>query len=176
MKLIDHETIKGLVSPTRAFELVKDNFIRKDKWILPPKTSIKHKSSDFFNVMPCMMPSEGFAGVKMIFRRTGRVPTLTSKIIIFDYKTGDALALLDGDYITVLRTGAVAALAAETFAVKNFSRIGLFGPGNTAYATFDVLTSRRKVSSVNPPRLKCDFCVTKIKRKNSSRNFAPSRT
>ena len=176
MKIIDHETIKGLVSPAKAFELVKDDFIRKAEWILPPKTSLKHKSADFFNVMPCMMPSQGFAGVKMIFRRAGRVPTLTSKIVIFDYKTGDALALLDGDYITVLRTGAVAALAAETFAVKNFSRIGLFGLGNTAYATFDVLTSRRKVSSINPPRLKCGFCVTKTMRKNSSRDFARSGT
>ena len=91
-----------------------------------------------------MMPEEGFAGVKMIFRRAGRIPTLTSKIIIFDYKTGDALALIDGDYLTVLRTGAVAALAAETFAVKNYNRIGLFGLGNTAYATFDVLNERKE--------------------------------
>ena len=150
MKIINHDTIKGLIAPTEAFELVKDNFIRKSEWILPPKTSLKHESPDFFNVMPCMMPAEGFAGVKMIFRRAGRVPTLTSKIIIFDYRTGDALALLDGDYLTVLRTGAVAALAAETFAVKNFSRIGLFGLGNTAYATFDVLVARRKVLEAPP--------------------------
>ena len=144
MKIITHEKIKGLINPVRAFELVKDNFIRKSEWILPAKTSLKYKSPDFFNIMPCMMPEEGFAGVKMIFRRAGRIPTLTSKIIIFDYKTGDALALIDGDYLTVLRTGAVAALAAETFAVKNYNRIGLFGLGNTAYATFDVLNERKE--------------------------------
>ena len=143
MKIITHEAIKGLISPAEAFELVRENFIRKAEWILPAKTSLKYKTADFFNTMPCMMPAEGFAGVKMIFRRAGRVPTLTSKIIIFDYATGDALALLDGDYLTVLRTGAVAALAAETFAVKNYNRIGLFGLGNTAYATFDVLTKRK---------------------------------
>lgn len=150
MKIITHEAIRGLVSPVEAFELVKDNFIRQSEWILPAKTSLKYKSPDFFNIMPCMMPEEGFAGVKMIFRRAGRIPTLTSKIIIFDYVTGDALALIDGDYLTVLRTGAVAALAAETFAVKNFSRIGMFGLGNTAYATFDVLTTRRKILNAPP--------------------------
>ena len=150
MKIITHETVKGLIAPAEAFELVKDNFIRQSEWILPAKTSLKHNSPDFFNVMPCMMPTEGFAGVKMIFRRAGRIPTLTSKIIIFDYATGDALALLEGDYITVLRTGAVAALAAETFAVKNFNRVGFFGLGNTAYATFDVLTSRRKILDDSP--------------------------
>lgn len=97
-----------------------------------------------------MMPKEGFAGVKMIFRRAGRMPTLTSKIIIFDYKTGDALALIDGDYLTILRTGAVAALAAETFAPKNYNRIGLWGLGNTAYATFDILMERRKIFENSP--------------------------
>ena len=150
MKIITHEAIKGLIRPEEAFELVKENFVRKSEWVLPAKTSLKCEASDFFNVMPCMMPAEGFAGVKMIFRRAGRVPTLTSKIIIFDYATGDALALIDGDYLTVLRTGAVAALVAETFAVKNFSRIGMFGLGNTAYATFDVLTTRRKILGAPP--------------------------
>ena len=145
LKIITHEEIKGLIAPNAAFDLVKENFVRKAEWILPAKTSLKYDSADFFNIMPCMMPKEGFAGVKMIFRRAGRVPTLTSKIIIFDYATGDALALIDGDYLTVLRTGAVAALAAETFALKNYNRIGLWGLGNTAYATFDVLTERRKI-------------------------------
>ena len=150
MKIITHEKIKGFIAPAAAFDLVKENFVRKSEWILPPKTSLKYETADFFNIMPCMMPSAGFAGVKMIFRRAGRVPTLTSKIIIFDYATGDALALIDGDYITVLRTGAVAALAAETFAQENYNRIGLWGLGNTAYATFDVLTERRKIRGAKP--------------------------
>lgn len=150
MKIIKHAQIKGLIAPIAAFELVKENFVRQREWILPPKTSLKYDSPDFFNVMPCMMPAQGFAGVKMIFRRAGRVPTLTSKIIVFDYVTGEALALLDGDYITVQRTGAVAALAAEIFAAKNFSRVGFFGLGNTAYATFDVLTTRRNILGSSP--------------------------
>ncbi len=150
MKIITHAVIKGLIRSDEAFEIVKENFIRKNEWILPAKTSLKCGSADFFNTMPCMMPAEGFAGVKMIFRRAGRVPTLTSKIIIFDYVTGDALALIDGDYLTVLRTGAVAALAAETFALKNYTRLGFFGLGNTAYATFDVLTTRRKILGAPP--------------------------
>ena len=54
------------------------------------------------------------------------------------------LALLEGDYITVLRTGAVAALAVETLAVENYKRIGILGLGNTAYAAFDVLTTCKR--------------------------------
>jgi len=165
LKIITHDEIKGVITPTEAFDLVKENFVHKSEWILPPKTSLKYETSDFFNVMPCMMPKEGFAGVKMIFRRAGRIPTLTSKIIIFDYKTGDALALIDGDYLTILRTGAVAALAAETFALKNYSRIGLWGLGNTAYATFDVLTERRKIFRNSPLE------VYLLRYKNQAENF-----
>lgn len=147
MKIIPHNVIKKVFNVTEAFNLVKDSFIRQSEFLLPPKISIKYGESDFFNTMPCVMLNDGVAGVKVVSRHLGRTPTLTAKILLFDSSTGDALALLDGDYITVLRTGAVAALATETFAVKGYSRVGIWGLGNTAYAAFDVLVHNRKNSA-----------------------------
>ena len=140
MKIIPHSMIKNVITQAEAFNLVRDNFIRQKNFLLPPKISIKYGEADFMNTMPCVMLDDGIAGVKVVSRHLGRTPTLTAKILLFDSNTGDALALLDGDYITVLRTGAVAALAAETFAVKGYKRIGIWGLGNTARATFDVLS------------------------------------
>lgn len=146
LKLIPHSVIKGVISPSEAFELVKENFINKSNFLLPPKISLKYNDENFFNTMPCIKKSGGeyITGVKLVSRHLGRTPTLTAKILIFDSITGETLALLDGDYITAFRTGAVAALAAETFAVKNYKRIGFFGLGNTAYATFDILSTVKK--------------------------------
>ena len=89
---------------------------------------------------------------------------MTAKILLFDSTTGNALALLDGDYITAFRTGAVAALAADTLAVKNYNRVGIFGLGNTACAAFDVLTSIEKNSAKN-------FEVFLLRYKNQAENF-----
>ena len=94
--------------------------------------------------MPCVSQRTEIAGVKIVSRHADRKPILSSKIILSDPMTGDDLALLEGDYITVLRTGAVAALAVETLAVENYSRLGLIGLGNTAYASFDVLMHCKK--------------------------------
>ena len=105
MKIIPHSMIKNVIMQADAFNLVKNNFIRQREFLLPPKTSIKYGDSSFLNTMPCVMLNEGIAAVKIVSRHLGRTPTLTAKILLFDSNTGDALALLDGDYITVLRTG-----------------------------------------------------------------------
>ena len=136
--------IKTAVTQRDAFDWVREAFIRKNNFALPPKTSIHYDAGVFFNTMPCVSEIEGIAGVKIVSRHPQRRPILSSKIIFSDPATGDDLALLEGDYITVLRTGAVAALAIETFAVNNYNRIGIWGLGNTAYATFDVLTACKK--------------------------------
>lgn len=148
MKLISHTKIKGIISPEEALQLVKTAFLNQSEFVLPAKISIKYNDGNFFNTMPCLYGRGGVSGVKIVSRHLGRVPTLTSKILIFNPDTGEYFALLDGDYITTFRTGAVAALAAETFAVKNYNRVGFFGLGNTAYATFDVLSAARKNSEI----------------------------
>ena len=146
MKIIPHSMIKNVITQADAFNLVKNNFIRQREFLLPPKTSIKYGNFSFFNTMPCAKLDEGIFGVKVISRHLGRKPTLTAKILLFDSNTGNVLALLDGDYITVLRTGAVAALATETFAVNGYNRVGIWGLGNTARAALDVLSVCRKNS------------------------------
>ena len=56
--------------------------------------------------------------------------------------TGEFLALMDGTWITAMRTGAVAAHSALLFAKNNFSVIGMMGLGNTARATLLVLAEK----------------------------------
>lgn len=50
-------------------------------------------------------------------------------------ETGEFLALMDANYITAMRTGAVAAHSIKLFAKNNFKTIGLIGLGNTARTT-----------------------------------------
>lgn len=47
--------------------------------------------------------------------------------------------MLDGNYITAMRTGAVAAHSIELLSVANYKTIGMIGLGNTARATCKVL-------------------------------------
>ena len=88
--------------------------------------------------MPSLIPKYS-GGVKIVTRYPGRTPALDSQIILYDYTTGTVKALLDGNYITTMRTGAVAAHSIMLFSRHNFKEIGMIGLGNQARATLKIL-------------------------------------
>lgn len=56
-----------------------------------------------------------------------------------DMQTGNFLAMMDANWITAMRTGAVAAHSIKLLAKTNFRNISILGLGNTARATLLVL-------------------------------------
>lgn len=87
------------------------------------------------------MKKTGGGGVKIVTRYPERVPSLNSRLLLFNAENGEFLALMDADWITAMRTGAVAAHSILLFAKENFSTIGMLGLGNTARATLLMLAS-----------------------------------
>ena len=67
-------------------------------------------------------------------RIEGQIPTLKSDITLYDAESGRLLAVMDGDWITAMRTGAVAALAARTFQREGVVTYSMIGLGNIARA------------------------------------------
>lgn len=85
--------------------------------------------------MPTIIPKYHWGGVKLITRYPQRIPSMDSQILLYDLTSGDTIALLDGNYITAMRTGAVAAHSIQLLAKKDFSVLGIMGLGNTSRAT-----------------------------------------
>ena len=142
MKIIDFETIKSLnISPDTCFQWVKEMFIHKADAILPAKNSISLDNNIFFNTMPCCLPS-GHMGVKVVSRFPDRIPALKADLFLYDSRNGELLAVMDATWITAMRTGAVAALAALTLKKQNASEFSFIGLGNTARATLLCLQSQ----------------------------------
>ena len=142
--IITDEQIRSLsISPATCVEWVREAFLAKQGCILSPKISQKPTPDSFFNTMPCCIPAFNRMGVKVVSRLPGNLPPLKSVIDLFDLSTGDLLAVMEANWITSMRTGAVAALAARTFAA-DFSRavFGFVGLGATATATLECLGSQ----------------------------------
>ena len=94
--------------------------------------------------MPCLLPHPAhtsvnfkrqYFGIKEVHRIEGAVPSLGSDMMLYDAATGELLALLDTDWITTMRTGAVAAVSAKALRKPNATTYGFVGLGNTARAT-----------------------------------------
>ena len=136
MKLVDFEHISRLgITPAECVSWA-DHIIRhKYECELPAKISIHLPENVFVNTMPSYIPDENVYGVKVVNRYPHRVPSLESCIMLFDSVTGEELALMDGTWVTAMRTGAVAALAVRHLRKHNAKEYAFMGLGNTCRAT-----------------------------------------
>ena len=145
MKIISFEDVKALnISPADCYQWVADMIKNKKNAQLPAKTHMNMPGNIFCNVMPSIIPlSEEFyaGGVKIVTRYPERKPSLDSKILLFNALSGEFLALMDGNWITAMRTGAVAAHSVIHFAKKNWQTIGMIGLGNVARSSLLILAS-----------------------------------
>ena len=146
MKYITNKKIEDLTYLESQMISWIDQALRiKTNAQLPPKISMVEEGGIFYNTMPCLIKEENVAGVKVVSRYPKRNTTIQGEILLYNFEDGDLMALLDAEYITKMRTGAVAAhsiLLLEKSNAKIYSWLGL---GQTAKATVKLfLKSCRK--------------------------------
>ena len=119
----------------------------KSEFVMPSKTRIGQAEGDYFACMPCMHEGYDILISKTIGRHThscrmSDVPSMSSDLLMFEASTGKLMALMDGEYLTTLRTGACAAHSAILYGKTGFSKLGLIGLGNIMTVFLDVLLSK----------------------------------
>lgn len=141
MKQISNNEIVELnISPLQCVHWVRESFCCKGEAQLPPKISLHPQGDDFFNTMPCLLPSSyDCLGVKVVSRIAGQKPSLHSDLLLYRASTGELLSFMEADWITQMRTGAVAALAIQTLQSSNAQVYAFVGLGSTAHATMQCL-------------------------------------
>lgn len=143
MKIITFDDIKALrITPCECYSWVENMIAGKREAILPAKIHMAQSEGVFCNVMSCIIPEISSGGVKLVTRYPTRIPSLDSEILLFDSTTGEIVCLMDGNWITAMRTGAVAAHSVAILAKKDFKTISMLGLGNTARATLLILAEK----------------------------------
>ena len=137
--IIQQEQITSLnISPAECIKWVEEGFRMKNVVQMPAKLSVHPQGEDFMTTMPCLLPEQNGKkrfGIKVVNRIEGQNPALSSMIYLYDAKTGHLLSIMDGDWITAMRTGAVATLAARLFQKEGTNTYSMIGLGNIARAT-----------------------------------------
>ena len=149
MRIISQKQIRGLgISPATCVKWILDSFALKKASELPAKISVHPNDAEFFTSMPCLLPSPDliescrnvkfarrYFGVKEVHRLKNSVPSLGGDLLLYDAISGELLALIDTDWITTMRTGAVAAVASKALRKTDAKSYGIVGLGNTARAS-----------------------------------------
>jgi len=116
------------------------------KWQQPVR-GVLSQQGGFFGVMPASGES---MGIKMVtfYPKNTELPTHMAVIALFDPKTGEPLALMDGRYITEMRTAAVSAVATDALASRDAKVLTLLGAGVQAHAHLEVLPHVRQFQEI----------------------------
>lgn len=75
------------------------------------------------------------------------MPTTIGKVLLQDPETGDVICIMDGGYLTAVRTGAVSGVATEYLARKDSGQVaGIFGAGVQAKMQLWAVAEARDIS------------------------------
>ena len=83
----------------------------------------------WMRLLPGALTGSGVIGYKA-FHRTGS--SVRYAVHLFDHASGEAIALMDGSYITAVRTGAAAGVAVKHLAPPAAATLGVIGSGAEA--------------------------------------------
>ena len=121
------------VTPRDAIEHTREAFLRhrRGEWTMPPKVYLDSPPHGDFRAMPAL--GDGLAMLKWISSFPGNpahgLPTVMGVVLLSDAATSEPLAIVDARSVTALRTGAVAAVAAQALAAPGAASAGLIGSG-----------------------------------------------
>ncbi|HEX2414886.1 MAG TPA: ornithine cyclodeaminase family protein [Thermoleophilaceae bacterium] len=128
-----HDAVLAAISPEEAIDRVRDGFVEfaGGEWQMPPKVYLDAAPDGDFRAMPAK--GAGLAILKWVtsFPRNpdAGLPVVMGMICVSSALDGRPLALVDVRAITALRTGAVAAVAAQELAREDARSAGIIGCG-----------------------------------------------
>ncbi len=131
--IFDHDAVLAAVAPEEAIERVREAFVRfaHGEWRMPPKVYLDAAPNGDFRAMPAA--GAGIAVLKWVTSfpaNPGRgLPVVTGVICVSSLEHGEPLALCDARAVTALRTGAVAAVAAQELAREDATSAAVVGCG-----------------------------------------------
>ena len=103
-------------------------------------------------IMPAHIKDLDICGLKVvsIFPANPQLgkPAVPAQVFILEPQTGEVCAMIDGTYLTQLRTGAVQGAATELLAKKECDNAVLIGTGGQAASQLEAMLTVRKLKNV----------------------------
>jgi ornithine cyclodeaminase len=153
IRYLDDATVRRLLRledllPAMRRALVE---LSAGKVIQPLRTVMEIPAEQgFLFIKPALTPN--VLATKLITLVPGNaargLPTLLATIVLMDPSTGEPLAVMDGTWITALRTAAVSAVAADALSPPGPKIVAMLGSGALARSHASAMRAVRPVSEI----------------------------
>ncbi len=151
MLALSGDDVRALVPMPRAIELMKEVFgeLSAGRAFAPLRTPIDVPDQAAVTLfMPAFVPSQQGLGLKIVSvfpnNRDAGKPTIHALVALVSAETGEPLAIMDGTFLTALRTGAVSGAATDLLARHDSHVLTCIGAGTQG------VTQAWAVGSVRP--------------------------
>lgn len=158
MLVLGREDLEALLTPADVVDALADAFAchAERRTLVPPRTALPVTDDGVLIVMPAAMTTtadgDGALGTKIVTFYAGNrargCATIHGMYTLMERSTGQPLALVEGTYLTALRTGAASALAARYMARPDAHRVVCFGAGVQAEFQLRCLAAVRPLRDI----------------------------
>jgi ornithine cyclodeaminase/alanine dehydrogenase len=155
--LLDRTTLKSVLTMEDCIPVVEDAFktYTRSNAIMPQRAVFPiepHQGA--FLVMPAYLGGKAAAFATKIVSvypenvDKHHIPTVLATVCLFDIETGALLSVMDGAFITAMRTGAASGVATKYLARQDSTTLGIFGAGIQAKTQAMAICAVRDVNAI----------------------------
>ncbi len=152
MLILTRSDLEKVLSMKDVIEVVERAFVElaKGTAILPMRASVAlSKTEGWMGVMPAYLERMGSLSTKIVtvFDKNLEkgVPTIMATVMLNSSETGAPLAMMEGTFITAMRTGAVTGVATKYLAREDAKTVGVFGAGVQARTQLRAVCAVRNI-------------------------------
>ncbi len=151
--ILNRNDVISVLQMSDCMEVVEKAFaeLANGTAVLPLRTGIKPPDGVSL-YMPAYLKGMGALACKVVTVYKDnpvkhKMPTTIGKVLLQDINTGDVICIMDGGYLTAVRTGAASGVATKFLARKDKNQVaGIFGAGVQAKMQLWAVTIARDIS------------------------------
>jgi len=132
MRLYSEEQIRQAINIDGVIRAIREAFARGFATVHMPARTLLNMDDAILLVMPCYDSALHAAGVKLV--SVSARARVQAAYELLDPQTGIAVARMEANYLTDVRTAATSAVATDLMARKDVETLGIFGSGRLAVA------------------------------------------
>ncbi len=153
MRILSANDVRAAITMPQAIEAMREAFtaLSTNRAHVPLRTALPTPNgTNLF--MPAYIDGAPFSAVKVVsvYPNNARfgLPIVQANVLVLDAESGQARALVDGTYLTALRTGAGSGLATDLLARPDATILGVIGAGTQARTQIEAICAVRPIREI----------------------------
>ena len=152
LRVLTGEEVRSAIDMKQAIAAMREAFgqLSAGRARVPVRLRLESRGVTLF--MPAYLEKTGDLGAKIVSLFADNpqrgLPVISGVVLVLDSETGMPRALMDGAYLTALRTGAASGLATDLLARQDASVVAIFGVGGQGPAQIEAVRAVRPIQEV----------------------------